>query len=443
MSERHRLSTSRGVSSVELIIALPVLLLLLLGIIQFVLVFHAKHSLDHALNEAARQGAMAHADPSAIKQGLARGLAPWLYGATDWASKVMAEGKALGEVEIGMQLGWIQLAQRSPTRESFDDWAEPALDGFGERIRGVDEIPNDNLDNRRLKAQPRSGTAGHFRGEPVGQRSGQTLGDANLLRLEMDYGVRLSVPFVGRIVLGVLSEWHGCGDQSFYLPGTADVCRYYKARSVTGKADGRIPVKVVATTRMMSPARRSEWLQAAITPPPQRASTAGTGIRPIIPPPTQGQDEDPARPVGVDLSRAEAISRAEDFPALEPDDGTEALAEGEEGAEEEGIEEDGIEEEGADEEGGDPEGDDAETRAAGPDRQEEEGRAGEVADDAAGNVAGNGAGNGATSPRPPWADLVRPRAGHGVDDSAAPLLTPRPEHPAVCTAADQGGRGEG
>lgn len=438
MSERHRLRSSRGVSSVELIIALPVLLLLLLGIIQFVLVFHAKHSLDHALNEAARQGAMAHADPSAIKQGLARGLAPWLYGATDWASKVMAEGKALAEVETGMQLGWIQLAQRSPTRESFDDWAEPALDSFGERIQGVDEIPNDNLDNRRLRAQPRSGTAGHFRGEPVGQRSGQTLGDANLLRLEMDYGVRLSVPFVGRIVLRALSEWHGCGDQPFYLPGTADVCRYYKARSPTGQAAGRIPVKVVATTRMMSPARRSEWLQAAITPPPQGALTAGTGIRPIMPPRAQGQDAGPASPAGVDLARLEAMSRAEDFPALEPDDGTEALEEGEEGADE-----DGIEEEEADEDGSDPESDAADTRSAGPDRPEEEGRAGEVADDAAGNGPGNVAGNGETSPRAPWADLVRPRAGNGADDGAASLLTPRPEHPAVCTAADQGAQGEG
>ncbi|HZH05631.1 MAG TPA: TadE/TadG family type IV pilus assembly protein, partial [Lautropia sp.] len=44
----------------ELLLALPVILLLGLGIVQFALVYQAKHALDHALTQAARQGAVDH-----------------------------------------------------------------------------------------------------------------------------------------------------------------------------------------------------------------------------------------------------------------------------------------------------------------------------------------------------------------------------------------------
>ncbi len=262
----------RGVSSVELIVALPVLLLLMLGVIQFALVFHARHSLGYALQEAARRGAVEHAAPEAMQQGLAAGLSPWLYGASDWASRLAADLRAQGHLQQGLAEGWVRLAQRSPTVESFADWAEPARDRLGERLPGVDEIPNDNLDSRRLRMQPRSGVAAFVGGEPVGQRSGQTLADANLLRLELDYGVRLSVPLVGAAVLRTLMVWHGCGPAAVgYQPGTPEVCRYYKATDALGRPAGRIPVKVVATMRMMSPARRSSWLQAASAPPPSAA----------------------------------------------------------------------------------------------------------------------------------------------------------------------------
>ncbi|MDO5102216.1 MAG: TadE/TadG family type IV pilus assembly protein [Lautropia sp.] len=417
----------RGVSSVELIVALPVLLLLLLAIIQFVLVFHAKHSLDYALNEAARQGAVAHADPAAIKQGLANGLAPWLHGAKDWKSKLTAEAQAMIEVESGMRLGWLRLAQRSPTLESFEDWAEPALDAFGERIQGMDEIPNDNLNNRRLKTQPRSGSAGLRRGEPVGQRSGQTLGDANLLRLEMDYGVRLSVPLIGRLVLGALSSWNGCGDQALYQVGTPDVCRYYKARTLLGKADGRIPVKVVATMRMMSPARRSDWLQAAMNPPPQ-AGAAGGALKPLGSPQPLGTSGGQDQAAGADALPVDNPARDEGLPEIEPPDMTDWPP----------LPEDDEEDE---EDEGDAEGAGGAQGAEGTDNTDG-GKGAEGAD-----VANRGAethrnpGTEPTSPTTvadsPWSDVVRPKPPQNTGEGNALTLNLQPEHPAVCTAPDQ------
>ena len=145
---------------VELLLALPVVMLLGLGIAQFTLVYQAKHALDYALTQAARQGAVDHASPASIRQGLAAGLVPYLYGASDFAGLLAAEARGEEHIAQGAAAGWIRLRQRSPSLESFDDWAERALDAMGEEIPGLLEIPNDNLDNRRTRAQPLSGVAG-------------------------------------------------------------------------------------------------------------------------------------------------------------------------------------------------------------------------------------------------------------------------------------------
>jgi hypothetical protein len=268
---------------VELLLALPAVLLLGLGIAQYTLIYQAKHALDYALTQSARQGAVDHASPSALRRGLAAGLVPYLYGASDWAGLIAAEAKADDHVAEGLAAGWIVLRQRSPSQESFDDWAAPALDPMGEVIAGLVEIPNDNLDNRRTRAQPVSGVAGTRLAEPIGRASGQTLADANLLRLEVVYGVRLSVPVVGSLIVRTLSAWNGCAsaaadrDEAGGPAGDRErlgllslgpvrplgtsrawMCRFYEARDREGRADGRIPLRLSATLRMMSTARRAD-----------------------------------------------------------------------------------------------------------------------------------------------------------------------------------------
>jgi hypothetical protein len=219
---------------------------------------------------------------------------PYLEGASDWTGLLAAEAGAGEHVAQGAAAGWILLRQRSPTLESFEDWSEPALDAMGEPIAGLSEIPNDNLDNRRTRAQPVSGIAGVRMAEPIGRVSGQTLADANLLRLELVYGVRLGVPVVGSLVLRTLSAWNGCSSASpapwlngpqggGQQPSAGDrepganrlglvllgpvgplpsaqawQCGFYGARDDEGRADGRIPVRLSATMRMMSTARRSD-----------------------------------------------------------------------------------------------------------------------------------------------------------------------------------------
>ena len=68
------MSRQRGVSMIETLIALPILLIVGLGALQFALILRARHALNFALIEAARTGSVEHADPTAIRTGLALSL---------------------------------------------------------------------------------------------------------------------------------------------------------------------------------------------------------------------------------------------------------------------------------------------------------------------------------------------------------------------------------
>jgi hypothetical protein len=279
-----------GMSMIETLIALPILLIVGLGALQFALILQARHALNFALIEAARAGSVDHADPLAIRNGLARGLLPWLHGAQGQAEYLQNLMRTEIHLLEGEAQGWVLLAQQSPTPESFDDWAEPARNANGELLEGVREIPNDNLSVRSVRMQPASGVAGLRGAEPIGQVSGQTLNDANLLRLRLDYGVPLVVPLVGRLMAWTLRVWDGCealqsggasgglqpaarmeslGALRLPVAGPGSVgrlwpCMFYGLGSAQPSAEGvtqgppRIPVRVSATVRMQSPARQAQ-----------------------------------------------------------------------------------------------------------------------------------------------------------------------------------------
>src|SRR5687768_13719339 len=65
-----------GQAMAETVIILPVVLLLILGALQFALIYHAKITLNYATFEATRAGALNHGSRRAIEYGLARGLVP-------------------------------------------------------------------------------------------------------------------------------------------------------------------------------------------------------------------------------------------------------------------------------------------------------------------------------------------------------------------------------
>lgn len=338
-----RAASARGATAIETLVALPVLMLVALGAVQFALLYHAKHALNHALVEAARAGSVAHADPQAVRAGLARGLVPWLYGAADLAEYTLNLSRAGAAVAEGEARGWIVLEQVSPTSAAFDDWAEPARDANGEPIAGLREIPNDGLVHRAMRDRPASGVGGwRDPGEPIGVASGQTLADANLLRLRLDYGVPLSVPVIGRLLAWALRTWHGCSPATARTLGVVDLgraevasrgsplaCRMLAAGGAAPAGRPRLPLRVTATLRMQSPARHAGApAQSAAGPTAQGGAEdrpaddpVGGPLEPYRIPGDAGASPSPGEPAPREGPAADPAPVAASAPAGDPSAG--------------------------------------------------------------------------------------------------------------------------
>ena len=260
------MKAERGVSMLETIVAIPVLLLLGLAIVQWALVFQARSALTHALQESAREGATGNALDIAIEQGMARGITPFLYGANNAISHQTNIARAAVHLQLAKVAGFYRLRMLSPTQQSFSDWAQPARDNNGDVIGGLIEIPNDNLNasanNNKTSRNANSGSAAQRMGYSVGADSGQSLSDANILKLELIYGVPLVVPIIGPATAKIMSAIDGCGGANTENITSAAgprswACPYYTSADENGNTVQRLPVLLAAQVRMQSPARQS------------------------------------------------------------------------------------------------------------------------------------------------------------------------------------------
>jgi len=103
----------RGAVAVEMAIVLPLLLLILLGIIEFGRAYNVQVSLTQAAREGARYAAIHYKDPSLNVAGAALGAAPTLAGlgvtVTDNASSCAADGdvKVTTSVSLPSMTGFL------------------------------------------------------------------------------------------------------------------------------------------------------------------------------------------------------------------------------------------------------------------------------------------------------------------------------------------------
>lgn len=282
----------RGTAFSESLLAVPLVLLLGLGALQWALLLHARTAAEYALFEAVRAGSVGQAQPEAIEAGLARGFMPYWFGidaGRSWADAIAASEARLRE---GISAGWVRWLQLSPTAASFEDWGEAARDAAGYPLAAIVEIPNDNLQWAGLR-EPASGVSGVRGDEPIGTGSGQTLNDANLLKLEMRYGVPMNVPLVGRIAVWVMRMADACAAPTSVTLGTVDLaapeplaaarawtCPFYLAPDASGTPVPRWPVRVAATLRMQSPARRSAATPARMQSAVHGARAGALGVDP-------------------------------------------------------------------------------------------------------------------------------------------------------------------
>lgn len=247
---RARASRQRGSAMIEFTIVGPLIAMLGLGILQYGMLFFAKNQINYATFMAGREGSVAHADVGAVQQAYVRALAP-LYGGGESLSEV-AEAVAKAGADLA---GNLNIELLNPTKESFSDWNDPALQT---RLKtgGRRVIPNALMATKPVE---------------VKATSGQSLQDANLLKLKITHGYLPKVPFISKLYVTYL-KW---------LDPHTDGFRTKLIDS------GRIPVVTHVTVQMQSDAIESD---AAISVPGQ--GNGGQPTNPGAPPVSQDPQPD-------------------------------------------------------------------------------------------------------------------------------------------------------
>ena len=146
--------------------------------LQYGMLFFAKNQINHASFMAARAGSMGHANLDTVRSAYAQALVP-LYGGGQTADELAtALAKATADVSANTRIELI-----SPTKESFDDWNDPdlqaALATGSKRV-----ISNSNQ---------------AFKNQAIRTASGQTIQDANLIKLRITQGYQPKVPIISSI----------------------------------------------------------------------------------------------------------------------------------------------------------------------------------------------------------------------------------------------------
>lgn len=222
----------RGASLVEFVVVAPTLLILILGVIQSGMVFHAKSNINYATFEAARAGSVGHGQATVIREAFTRAMVGYYGGGRNAAELATATQRAMADITPATT----QVELLSPTKESFDDYASPHLAAKLNVSNRV--IPNNNLN--ALQCPYDKPSCNH---NPQTNASGQTLSDANILRIKITYGIppAKQVPLAGRLYVMAL---RGLGN----LGLAADTDPFKQALL----EQGRIPIVVHTTMRMQS-----------------------------------------------------------------------------------------------------------------------------------------------------------------------------------------------
>jgi uncharacterized membrane protein (UPF0127 family)/Flp pilus assembly protein TadG len=249
----HPRTKQRGSAMIEFTVVGPLIALLGLGLLQYSMAFFAKNQINYAAFMAAREGSFAHADLSTVQQAYVRALAPMYGGGESPAELAQSVAKASADMAGNMQIEML-----NPTKESFSDWNDETLQQLL-KTGNRHVIPNSALAARINQSSE------------VRASSGQSLQDANLLKLKITHGYAPKMPVIGKLYLTYL-KW---ADQH-----TDD----FQTKLISS---GRIPVVTHVTIEMQSDAIE----------PDSPVSTPGLGngghsTNPPSPPVTQGPPPD-------------------------------------------------------------------------------------------------------------------------------------------------------
>jgi hypothetical protein len=183
----------QGAAMIEFhVVALLALLPMCLGTLQVALLLVENHHLDHAAFLAARHGATRNGDMGEVRRAFAQAASTLHVGSAtplDRSNVLERVASAYAAVTADMVVH-ARVRLLSPPAEAQAD--------FAIRRDAQQVIPNDALE---------------FRSTAPGRRSGMSLQQANVLRLEFTYCRPLVVPFASQLLLGTLrmldhDPWH-------------------------------------------------------------------------------------------------------------------------------------------------------------------------------------------------------------------------------------------
>ncbi len=242
---------ARGASTVEMVVIMPTAIFAILLAMQAALIFHYKNQANVAAVQAAREGAINNASETSIRLGFAKALVP-----------VMGGGMTAGELAASFARATVEASQLgtaiqilSPNRQAFDDFNSPdQADRLRAEGQTVDDLVIQNLNIQNLSCPAKSATYADVPcdPDPLFNASGQSLKDANILKLRMIWGIPASkqVPVVGPLMVATMRGLSNIGVWA-QNPEAAALL-----------AMGRIPVSANAIVRMQTEPIRNRLMVA-------------------------------------------------------------------------------------------------------------------------------------------------------------------------------------
>jgi len=179
MKSSSRACKQRGSSLIEFSLAAVLLLAAGLGIIEAAHWFAVRQTVGLALMQAARTGAVTHAQPEKIEQAFERGLLPLFGGGSGSASNTQPLQTRLAQTQAALGAAPWRIQIDSPHPLAFSDF-DPLPDALAPAI-ALPALDNDYLAEQHARYVARGWPQGR------GQRSGQTIFEANTLTLTLHY----------------------------------------------------------------------------------------------------------------------------------------------------------------------------------------------------------------------------------------------------------------
>ncbi len=232
-----------GQAMVEYIYVFPILILLIMGAIQFGFIYQTKATLNYATFSATRHGALNHGAMSAIVDGLTSGMMPLFTHSSSTGGD-----RNLALLKNAWKLANQQVTDSKLTMITIVNPTSAALSAYESKSESGNEIPNDNL---------------MYRPTDIAGGSGMNIQDANLLKVRVTYCYKMAVPIINKLIYHLVID-----PPPVPLVGTsaADMLASEGGGATSNRCAGiadeyRIPVTAEAVVRMQTPFRNpGKWV---------------------------------------------------------------------------------------------------------------------------------------------------------------------------------------